>query len=135
MSAFTTFLKLSSSDKKLLIETLYLLLKVKVTFKIKSFSKIKESYLEMEVANVRDSTVCDMSWALKAVSYYFPGTTCLINALAGYSLLARHGYRGMVKIGVGKSTEGEFEAHAWLEYKDRIIIGEMEKEYVPLFDF
>jgi hypothetical protein len=135
MSAFTTFFKLDSSDKKLLFETLYLLIKVKITFLTKSFSKIKESYLKLEVSEERELTVCKMSWALKAVSHYMPGTTCLINALAGYSLLARHGYQGLVKIGVSKSAEGEFEAHAWLEYKDRVIIGELEKEYVPLFDF
>jgi hypothetical protein len=40
----------------------------------------------------------------------------------------------MIKIGVGKSFEGEFEAHAWLEYADEVVIGESEKEYIPILD-
>ena len=39
-----------------------------------------------------------------------------------------------IKIGVGKDINGEFEAHAWLEYAGKVVVGESEKEYVPLTD-
>lgn len=134
MSLLTKYFKLAWRDQILLIKTLFIMIKIRSMLWLMPFSNIQKSFSKIKVTGKRDKTVCDLSWSLKAVSHYFPGSTCLSNALTGYILLSKHGYAGLVKIGVGKSVEGEFEAHAWLEYGDRIIIGESEKEYVPLFD-
>ncbi len=82
-----------------------------------------------------DISVSKLVWSVKMTSQFVPGTTCLTNALTGYSLLSKHGYFSLINIGVEKSSEGKFEAHAWLEYENKVVIGESEKEYVPLFDF
>lgn len=135
MTALTSFLKLPAKDKKLLLETLFLMIQVRLMLWILPFSRIKTSFTEEKVTGDRDVTVCTLSWSLKVISHYMPGSTCLTNALTGHRLLSKHGYNGLIKIGVGKSAEGEFEAHAWLEFKDRVIIGESETEYVMLYDF
>lgn len=82
-----------------------------------------------------DASCGDLIWAVQVSSHYVPRTTCLTNALTGHSLLSQYGYPSLVKIGVGKSSEGEFEAHAWLEYEGKVVIGESEEEYVPIYDF
>lgn len=135
MTSLTTLFKLSWKDYKLLIHTLFIMIKVRLMLWFMPFSHIQKSFSNLIPSGDRDITVCRLNWSLKVVSHYMPGTTCLTNALAGYSLLSKHGYSSIVKIGVGKSEEGEFEAHAWLEYGDGVVIGESEKEYVPLLDF
>lgn len=127
------FFKLTRSDQKLHLEVLLLMIKVRMMLWLMPFSSIKTYYSDVRPSGEKDKTVCKLSRSLKTVANYMPGT-CLTQALVGYSLLSRHGYSSLVKIGVGKSIEGEFEAHAWLEYEGRIIIGESEKEYVPLLD-
>lgn len=73
-------------------------------------------------------------WAVMVARQYIPMATCLTQALTAYQQLNKRNYPSTVKIGVVKGNEGEFEAHAWLEIDDRIIIGESEKEYVNLLD-
>lgn len=62
-----------------------------------------------------------IAWAIGAGSRYVPRATCLVRALAGRRLLAAHGHRAHLRIGVAKSTE--LQAHAWLEYEGRVLIG------------
>lgn len=135
MAALDGFLKLSWNDRVLLFKILLLMVKVRIILWLMPFNRIQESFKQIKPSSERGETICKLSWSLKVIAHYFPGSKCLINALTGYLLLSEHGYDSLVKIGVGKSAEGEFEAHAWLEYKDRVVIGESEKEYVPLFDF
>lgn len=47
---------------------------------------------------------------------------CLPVALATQILLARQGYRAILRIGVQQS-EGELEAHAWVECAGRCVVG------------
>ena len=67
--------------------------------------------------------------------HYAPvSTTCLSESLAAQALLSRYGHSGELRIGVHK-TDGRFEAHAWVECADRILIGTPSPEgktYVTL---
>jgi len=71
---------------------------------------------------------------VQTVSNYIPQATCLTKALTAQKLLKKYGYISQIKIGVNKDVEGQFEAHAWLEYAGKVVIGESEKEYIPLID-
>jgi hypothetical protein len=48
-------------------------------------------------------------------------------------LLAGQNYPSNIKIGISKDN-GEFEAHAWLEVDDKIVLGESEIEYTPILN-
>lgn len=72
-----------------------------------------------------------LTWAIKVMSAYTPKATCLTVALAAQILLARYNYHSNINIGVSKN-ENEFEAHAWLEADDKIIIGESDTDYTPI---
>jgi hypothetical protein len=49
-------------------------------------------------------------------------------------LLNWYGYASELRIGVAKGEQGELEAHAWVEYQGKVIIGGLStlSRYVPL---
>lgn len=59
---------------------------------------------------------------------YVPRATCLVQALAGYIIFSKYGYHPTIKIGV-LNDNGEFEAHAWLEQDEKVVLGESEKDF------
>lgn len=62
-------------------------------------------------------------WAVRAAGRRFPfRKTCLGEALVAEALLIRHGYYPTLCIGAAR-REGHFEAHAWLEQGDAVLIG------------
>ena len=56
-------------------------------------------------------------------------STCLTRALAAHLLLARSGHESRLHIGVARDERGAFEAHAWLERNQQVILGGT-REYV-----
>lgn len=55
------------------------------------------------------------------MSTYVPKATCLVQALAAQLLLTRHGHMADLQIGVSQAKG--FEAHAWLEFEGRVVLG------------
>jgi hypothetical protein len=73
-----------------------------------------------------------LSWAVRSASRYVPRATCLTQALVLHILLRREGLQSTIRIGVRKDA-GHFEAHAWVESQDRIVIGDRGSEqYTPM---
>ncbi len=68
----------------------------------------------------------ELAGALLSGSRFVPGSTCLVQALAGQWLLQGEGYAPQLRIGVSKA-EG-FQAHAWLELEGKVLIGDSEVE-------
>jgi hypothetical protein len=62
-------------------------------------------------------------WAVEAAGRRVPSATCLTQALAAKSMLNRRGFSIDLHIGVAKGSNGNLEAHAWIEYARRVIIG------------
>ena len=58
---------------------------------------------------------------------YVPGASCLTQALVAQAMLSRFGYEPIVRIGVAREAGSGFEAHAWIEYEGRVIIGQVGK--------
>jgi Transglutaminase-like superfamily len=65
--------------------------------------------------------ISKLIWAATVGTRIMPNSTCLVRALATSRLLARNGYKSTLHIGV-RRTDGEFEAHAWVEYEGRAIV-------------
>jgi hypothetical protein len=65
-----------------------------------------------------------VGWAVQGAAGRTPWpSTCLVQSLAGYVMLRRHGVPSVVYLGVGKDAAGEFTAHSWLRCGDRIVTG------------
>ena len=69
-----------------------------------------------------------------ASRYHMLKPTCLQKALVLYRLLRRKGVEVELIIGVTKA-KGALEAHAWLEYHGRVILGGQVERYAPLHWF
>ncbi len=72
--------------------------------------------------------------ALTVLSRFVPQSTCLVQALAAHTLLARHGHAAALHIGVAKAGAAALHAHAWVELRGRVLIGEVADlaRYTPL---
>jgi hypothetical protein len=58
----------------------------------------------------------DVGWAVTRIGAYFPlSAMCLAQALAARAMLRRRGIDSIMHVGVARSQEAAFEAHAWLE--------------------
>ena len=134
MKILTNFLKQSRVDQKLLITTLLSMITIRLKLYLIPFNSIHRSLEKSNHKTLNDIPISKLIWAVQTVSNYIPHATCLTKALTAQNLLKKNGYNGIIKIGVGKDINGEFEAHAWLEYSGKVVLGESEKEYVPLTD-
>ncbi|MEN6552689.1 MAG: lasso peptide biosynthesis B2 protein [Methanobacterium sp.] len=70
---------------------------------------------------------------IQMAARYVPSSTCLVQALAGHILFSKYGYTTLIKIGV-LNQDGQFEAHAWLEHDDDVVLGESEKDFKTILD-
>ena len=66
-----------------------------------------------------------LEWTVRLASRAVPYATCLTQALALQRLLARHGYRSAVLVGVCR-VDGQFLAHAWVEHDGQTLLGTSE---------
>lgn len=64
--------------------------------------------------------------AVRTISRYIPAATCLTQALATQLLLTWRGCATKLKIGVAKGSDGQLQAHAWVEWGGQVIIGGSE---------
>ncbi len=74
-------------------------------------------------------------WVVGVASRYtFGRAMCLVQALTTQQLLLRYGYAHQLHIGVHKSAAGTLEAHAWIEYQNRTIVGNLSNldQFKPL---
>ena len=73
-----------------------------------------------------------LSWAVRAISRYVPRATCLTQALVLHIMLRQEGLPSRIRIGVSQDA-GRFEAHAWVECQDRVMIGDSGlQRYTPM---
>lgn len=66
-------------------------------------------------------------WSVTAAGCCTPGgAKCLAKALTTQLLLNRYGYTHQLHIGVAMGEAQMVEAHAWIEYEDRVIMGSLQ---------
>ena len=75
-----------------------------------------------------------VAWAVGVVSRYLLRTSsCLTQALTAQLLLRWHGYPAVVRIGVTRTEEAPFRAHAWVESEGRVVFGGARpSQFTPL---
>jgi hypothetical protein len=124
------FLAISANEKKLLLTVAGLLLMVRISLVFLPFrtvlKRIESVSPGKRLEGVPPELVCArVSWAVRVVRKYMPFAKCLPQAMVVKLLLARQACPGQLRIGVYKRENGALEAHAWVESKGRIIIGEL----------
>lgn len=128
MSLLSKFVSRSWPDRLLLIRAFFLVSAIRLGLWTLPYRVVRD-LADEEVADIdvpRDDEVRRMRrivGAVEAMSRRLLGTKpCLTQALAAQRLLRQEGLDSTLRIGVSKEG-GEFQAHAWLERRDRVIIG------------
>jgi hypothetical protein len=135
MSKIHSFYKLSSNRKGLFIKSLILMCFIRLTLSLFSFStlkKISKRFSRLNYNQKETKSIKDIIWSVRVAANYVPRATCLTQAITGQILLSRYNNPSKLKIGVMR--EEEFEAHAWLEIDNKIVLGESENEYVTILE-
>lgn len=134
MTKILNFFKLKNSEKIIIFKALFLLWIVRVMLSLLPFRSIEQIIQKLTVKsdnNTSQFSIEKLTWSINIMTSYTPKATCLNRALAAKILLSQYHHPSVVKVGVSKN-EGEFEAHAWLESNNKLILGQSEKNYVPI---
>lgn len=137
MSVILSFIKLPYRDKVLALKSLYWVFMVRIMVWMFSFPVVKSKV--QKKASRYDPDVkhpvarAKLRIMIMQSARFVPRATCLIQALAGYIMFSKYGYNTSIKIGV-LAENGEFEAHAWLEQDEKVVLGESEKEFKTILN-
>ncbi|MCA9672939.1 MAG: lasso peptide biosynthesis B2 protein [Myxococcales bacterium] len=52
-----------------------------------------------------------------------PFQTCLTRGVAARVLLSHYGLRSVLRLGVRRTSDGRFHAHAWVTVADEVVVG------------
>jgi hypothetical protein len=76
-----------------------------------------------------------IAFAIPRVVLWLPWRAdCLVQALAGQAMLKRRAIASTIAVGTAKSTDGGFEAHAWLICEGEVILGGDIARFEPLLE-
>ena len=135
-----TWHSLSKSDRALVVRAMFLLPVVATSLKTVGLRRI-QSWLtrnslsptvpqtEQTRANVRRAT----QMVAVACRLYPLRSSCLPRTIILWSLLRRQGIVTDIRIGT-RSSQGEFQAHAWLEWNGEVLndVADVTRQYLPL---
>lgn len=86
-------------------------------------TSLDNSRLESRPQSAPPSAIVErVRTAVTRVSRRIPGSTCLVQAIAGRWMFKYRGFDAKIRIGVDKVAE-DFSAHAWLTIGDTIVLG------------
>jgi hypothetical protein len=144
MLRLNKFLRLSSTERRLLVNSICLVTAVRLGLWLLPFQHLRRLLASwakpVSPLNGVDPTfVGRVVWAVTVASRFVPRATCLTQALTTKVLLARRGHWAVLRVGVTRSERSEFLAHAWIEINGKTIIGGSDsfvKRYtsLPLLD-
>ena len=139
MKRLYKFLRLPSTDRRLLVNSVLLLGMVRLRLWLLPFQTLRHLLIRMtrataELQATDQASIDQVVWGVTVGSRYVPAATCLTQALATQMLLSHCGHPARLRIGVARSETGEFHAHAWVECQGRIVIGGTDAplRYTPL---
>src|SRR5690242_10934321 len=118
---------LSGRERLLLLRALACLLKSTIVVRLLPYRFLR-NWIRTEPDPVRKSSQEPeqperIAWAIDRVAARMPATSCLIQALAARSLMARYGHSAKLRIGVARSASGGVTSHAWLEQNGCAVLG------------
>jgi hypothetical protein len=122
--------KTSNREILLLISAFLLLNLVRLGLFLLPFAKLldllkmlsnfwsKGKYQQVEVKQILHAVHTSNYYALRS-------SKCLAKALTTQTLMKICGYSSELKIGVAKENDSALQAHAWVEYRGKVIIGNL----------
>lgn len=129
MPRLLKLLRMPAGDRKLLIRAAVLLWIVRLGLWILPFQRLRDLLSKKNRKLIAEATtelasIRKITRSVKRMSRYVPAATCLAQSLVTVKLLEDAGLPACLRIGVARSEGGKLEAHAWVESKGRVIIGD-----------
>lgn len=129
MRKLNRLLNLSGRQFRVLLFACLILNSIRLALWLFPFNFVRQKLAQISVVWICDDEPTSVSvgfivWTVYIASRYTPGVAkCLVRALTTQLLLTRYGYTHQLHIGVAKGAANTLEAHAWVEYKGRVIVG------------
>jgi len=130
LQAVRRFARLTGRDRWLILESSFFLICAKIaTFTTSTRTLLALGHLDLPSESSHPQLVSlppEIGPAVNALdksSRRLTFANCLTRALALRMLLARRDIPTKLHIGARKDEHGEFAAHAWLTYRDVILVG------------
>src|SRR5437868_4140865 len=105
MPNLSEVLRLSAADKRLLIRSLAAVVTFRVALYLVPYRILRTWISKPHGAQPRREDPKRIAWAVKKVAKRVPRATCLTQALAAQSLIARAGYEADIRIGVAMDQQ------------------------------
>lgn len=123
MSALARVARLPAARRRLLLRALPLVALVRLALTLLPYRAARRGLLRLQRTRVEDGVeVNELAWAVAAAARAVPAASCLTQALALETLLARRGLPAQVRVGVARGGE-RIRAHAWVESEGRVVLG------------
>jgi len=116
---------LPTADRRLLLAAAALLPLVRLALLVLPFRLVTRGLRSMPRLAATAHRPERIGWAVGVAARYLPGgPQCLAQALTTQALLVRYGHPARLRIGVARGTAQRFHAHAWVESRDGLPIGQ-----------
>ena len=125
MSGVVKFFRLSFHAQLLLIRSLSLLFMAHLSLRVFSLHLTRRLF-SARVRKATSQNINELVCAVNSASRRLPFISCMPRAIVAQRLLALHGYRAAMRIGVAPPGENKLQAHAWLEYEGEAVLGASE---------
>ena len=135
LDVFRKFIRLPSRDRAVLARTVVTLAAARLAIWTLPFPASRRLLVGERKPGPPTLTREQVRWAMAHAQRIVPRATCLPQALAAESLLARGGIDAEMQIGVMKTPTGQLTAHAWVESNGRVVVGDLPgglAAYTPL---
>lgn len=137
-SDLANFLALGGAQRALLLRAFVALLVFKGLHRLLSFRLLRclTGTRMRRPGTASPQAVEAAAWAVRVVSAKSPvAFTCLVQALTARWLLGSHPDL-RVRLGVRRGPAEPFAAHAWLEWRGRVVLGDQPgPAFTPLFEW
>jgi hypothetical protein len=127
--AFSRFIALGGSERRLVIEAAALLTLIGAALSLGGFARSRpllgRCARDGGLASIEPSAV---AWAITAAASRFPFRhSCLDKALATDAMLKRRGMPSSIRVGVRRGqVAAPLDAHAWVESGGAVVIGALD---------
>lgn len=112
-----------------LLKCWFLVFYVRLLLSFRSYKPVIEAIKNAEGSDENYRHPLIFVWGVKTVARYVPKASCLTQALSLRWLMTRAGKDCSVQIGVAPGDMAQMKAHAWVTYRDTIILGGDEKDF------
>jgi len=132
------FLNLTTRERFLLINSFLLLGFVRLGLWLLPYAFLKKILTVIGHTIAQNQTEIELGKIVRAVnisSFYSPGAAkCLARALTTEVLMKQQGYSPQLLIGVTKGEQKQLEAHAWIEERGKVVIGDLPDlvRFIPM---